>query len=292
MDKFIFFLIFFTSLFAAAADELLSFEKNINQNIENQIQLSIEKGELELQINDLQQKIRSKKSFIVKRLKALYSLKNYRWGQLLVESDPYSIEKTMKILKRLNNNDFANFQEYNQSLRQLALSRKNLQETEDLLKQSAADLLKQQEHLANLESQKIKKLSSSNTDSLLLLKGNLARPLDGTLVTGFGAVKDKDDKYYLISKGEVYKNLPNTLVKSVGPGTIIFDDVLAGRGQTLIVEHSDNYYSVYAGLRHVQKNVGDRLAKNEWLGSTDRTDFYFELRHFDRPINPKSWYGE
>ena len=71
---------------------------------------------------------------------------------------------------------------------------------------------------------------------------------------------------------------------------IIFRDELLRWRETLIVQHDDNYYSVYAGVLNLKKSVGDRVTKSELIGFTAGEDFYFELRHFDNPVNPKHWY--
>lgn len=292
MIKFYFFFSVLFVSFTVSADELFNLEKVVNDSIENQIQLSIEKGDLELQIQDLENKIKSKKHFIVKRLKTLYALKNFQWGHLLTSTDFATFEKNIKLLKRLNENDFAAFKDYNQSLRLLVVARKNLQETDDLLKETVQELQNQQDQLTTFEQERIANLQKDNSDSFLVYKGKLSRPLDGLIIQKYGTLQDRDNKFYLINKGEIYKTKVNSLVRSIGLGTIIFSDRLPRWGETLIIQHSDNYYSVYAGIKHVQKEVGNQVVMNEWLGSTGSTEFYFELRHYDRPINPKSWFKE
>jgi septal ring factor EnvC (AmiA/AmiB activator) len=78
-------------------------------------------------------------------------------------------------------------------------------------------------------------------------------------------------------------------VHAVGPGQVIFRDQIKYWGETLMIRHDDDYYSVYAGINSSDKKVGDLVQMNETIGLTKENEFYFELRHFENPINPKSW---
>ena len=77
-----------------------------------------------------------------------------------------------------------------------------------------------------------------------------------------------------------------------GPGRVIFRDEIPYWGETLIVQHEDDYFTVYAGVTNIIKNVNDSVAQKEIMANANGADFYFELRHFDNPINPKTWLKE
>lgn len=289
---FILLLLFFSSAAPAAADSkfLSQIEKQINSSIEDKIQLSIEKNQLETQIKDIQEKIKDKKLIIIKRLKALYSLKQYKWGELLLNSNSTTLERNIKILKNLNKYDYDLFLEYNLSFKMLAAARKNLQETDLLIQEKVTSLKAQQDEFYKLEELRIAELNKEKKESLLVYKGHLARPLDGILKQEFGSIRDQNNQFYLINHGELYSTKVNAPVRSVGLGTIIFRDELMHWRETLIIQHDDNYYSVYAGVTNFKKSIGAHVEKNEVIGFTAGDSFYFELRHFENPINPKNWF--
>lgn len=287
----IIFFLFSLSLFGAEdSKSLRDIEKQLNASIEDKIQLSIEKEQLEVQIKEIQEKIKDKKILILKRLRALYSLKQFKWGDLFLNNNLNVLERNVKILKSLNKYDYELFKEYNSAFKMLALSRKNLQET-DLLIQKNVDMLKiQQSEFRKLEAAQIESLRKEKKDSLLTQKGQLTRPLDGYLKQEFGSLRDQQNRFYLVNNGELYSTKPYAPIKSVGLGTIIFRDELMRWRETLIIQHDDNYYSVYAGVINSNKTVGEHVQKGELIGMAAGEDFYFELRHFDNPINPKTWY--
>ncbi|MGZ3690608.1 MAG: murein hydrolase activator EnvC family protein [Pseudobdellovibrio sp.] len=290
----IFFILFFI-LCTAGADEsdmLAGLEQKINSSLQEKAQLSVERQELEQQITELQTKIKERKQTIVLRLKALSRIRRFQWGELLLNNNLNNLNRDLKILRNLNQFDYELFKEYNGSLRMLAVARKNLSETDLQIQNNIKIFQRHLDEFKKLEEVQVNRLVNNKQDSLLLSKGHLSRPLDGKLKQEFGNVRDQFGQYYLLNRGELYEAPKNTFVKSVGPGVIIFRDELNRWRETLIVQHSDNYYSVYAGVRDAKKNVGDSVRVNEILGTNSANEFYFELRHFGNPINPKKWYEE
>ena len=284
--------LFFNPAFANNSEKLFELEQKINFSIEEKEQLKIEKNEIEKQIQELQAKIKERKQTLLLRLKSLSRIKRYQWGELLLNSNLNNLNRNVKILKNLNNYDLDLFKEYNMSLKLLASARKNLSETEQQIKINIQTYQKQISDFKKLEALHLEWLSINQTDSFLLKRGRLSRPLEGKILTEFGTLKDQRGQYYLLNKGDLYQTSPFTKVKSVGLGAIIFRDLINRWRETIIVQHKDNYYSVYAGLTHIKKNVGDVVEAGELIGETTTKEFYFELRHFSSPINPKYWFGE
>lgn len=278
--------------FANEAELLANLEQKINFSMEEKVQLLIEKQEIEKQIAELQSKIKERKQTLIIRLKALNQIKRFQWGELLINNNLNNLNRNLKILKNLNQFDYEIFKEYNLALKLLALSRKNLAETELQIQNNIKLYEKQLEEFKKLEALHVNWLANNKSDSFLLNKGKLSRPLEGRVALEFGNLKDQLGQYYLLNRGELYKTTKNSLVKSVGLGVVIFRDELNRWRETVIVQHSDNYYSVYAGVSDVLKNVGDTVTAGEVLGNTSSQEFYFELRHLGYPINPKKWFGE
>lgn len=292
MTKFAVGLLFLISGLAFADDPgyLSRIERQLNISLEDRARLTVEKTQLESQIAEIEIKIKDKKNLMLKRLKAVNSLKKFKWGELWLNQNFNTLDRNVRILKNLNRYDYGLFKEYNATLKLLASAKTNLQETEKLIQQNVDSLKKQQEEFLKLEAIQMASLSKMKKSSLLMYKGHLARPLDGSLKQEFGSVRDHNNQYYLVNHGELYSTRKNTPIKSVGLGMIIFRDEISRWRETLIVQHDDNYYSVYAGIINLKKSIGDRVTKNELIGFAAGEDFYFELRHFDNPINPKSWY--
>ena len=125
--------------------------------------------------------------------------------------------------------------------------------------------------------------------SLLLFKGQLTRPVDGQLVQNYGVHNDTNNQYSILAKGQTYTVPANLSIQAVGPGVVIFRDRVPYWGESVIVQHDGDYYSVYTQVKNCNMNVGDNVQTAEKLCETRGGDFYFELRHQAVAVNPKPW---
>lgn len=84
-------------------------------------------------------------------------------------------------------------------------------------------------------------------------------------------------------------------VRSVAAGRIAFADTYADYGLTVILDHGDRYYSLYAGLGAADVRVGDQLPSGARVGTvaadTAGAKLYFELRRGAETIDPGEWFG-
>jgi septal ring factor EnvC (AmiA/AmiB activator) len=278
---------------SSAKESAASLEKAINQNLETSAQLEVEKDQLSQKISDLEKKIHERKGLLLKRSSALSYLKNYQFGALIARSqNPSQLDRNIKIFERLNQYDLGLFKDYNASLKMLGVTKKNLDSTLKELAESIEALKAKQQRLAIEESTRLSEVKNKNIPSLLKAKGTLTRPLEGSIEWPFGSKLDSSKQFAFVSKGLLFKTIPGSEVKSVGPGVIIFSDVVPPWRETLIIQHDDNYYSVYTGIRDPVLKVNDSVESNQILGNASSDEFYFELRHFENPINPKAWFKE
>ncbi len=292
MIKFIILLLAVSNV-CRASDVFYQIEKEINVGLENSARLNLEKEQLEQKIADLQQKIRDRKIVLLKRTSALSYLKNYQFGALISKSEsPAQLDRQLKIFERLSQYDIGLFKDYLASLKILSVSRFELQSTIQQLSAAIEKSKVQQAELIEKENRRLTEVKQKNLSSLIKLKGHLTRPLDGSLIWPYGAKLDDSKQFVFVSKGLLYKSIIGSEIKSVGPGVIIFSDVLPHWRETLIIQHDDNYYSVYSGLKSPTLRMNDTVEANQVIGNTDSEEFYFELRHFDNPINPKNWFKE
>jgi len=84
-------------------------------------------------------------------------------------------------------------------------------------------------------------------------------------------------------------------VRSVAVGRVAFADTYADYGLTVILDHGDRYYSLYANLGATDVRVGDQVAGGARLGTVGegegRAKLYFELRRGAEAIDPGEWFG-
>ena len=75
-------------------------------------------------------------------------------------------------------------------------------------------------------------------------------------------------------------------------GVVAFSGPFRGYGQLLILEHSEGYHTLLAGMTRLDSDVGQRVLAGEPVGvmSPDGDpSLYVELRRNGQPINPLPW---
>jgi septal ring factor EnvC (AmiA/AmiB activator) len=127
------------------------------------------------------------------------------------------------------------------------------------------------------------------------LRGQLAWPISGRLVSTYGKIKHPTFNTYTFNKGIGIGASPGSEFRVIEAGQVLYADRFKGYGNLLIVDHGDSYYSLYAHAAEILVQVGDRLKRNQVVGRTGEGGslngpaLYFELRHQGKPENPLEW---
>jgi murein hydrolase activator len=127
------------------------------------------------------------------------------------------------------------------------------------------------------------------------LRGQLAWPLAGKLVSTYGKIKHPIFNTYTFNKGISIGASPGSDFRVIEAGQVLYADRLKGYGTLLIVDHGDSYYSLYAQASQLMVQVGDRVTRNQVVGKTGEGGalngpaLYFEIRHQGKPENPLEW---
>lgn len=113
-------------------------------------------------------------------------------------------------------------------------------------------------------------------------------PLKGSVTQDY-STKDK----HLAIDIAVDKNTP---VKAVADGTIIFDGFTADTGYVIIIEHSQDFISVYKHNATIYKDQGELVKSGEVIASAGSTGtfstgphLHFELWNDGYPVNPSNY---
>ncbi|OFZ28366.1 MAG: hypothetical protein A2622_04505 [Bdellovibrionales bacterium RIFCSPHIGHO2_01_FULL_40_29] len=268
-----------------------SLEKKINLTLDKKAQIDLELSKTDENVKKLELLLREKRKILLQRARALSYLKSFKWGGLLSLDDPSKFDLNLKILAKLNQYDFNLFKDYKSAIRNLAQGRIDLEKYTAELQAILTDLKKQEQLLAADEERRKKEFTRANKKSLLTYKGKMPIPTEGQVKLSFGSHRDQENEYAFLVRGLLIETKPEANIVSVGPGKVIFRDAIPYWGETLIIQHDDNYYSIYAGLQ-MNKNLSDSVQINDIIAVTKGKEFYFELRHFDNPINPKGWLKE
>ncbi|CCG41517.1 murein hydrolase activator EnvC family protein [Magnetospirillum molischianum] len=121
------------------------------------------------------------------------------------------------------------------------------------------------------------------------MQGHLPFPARGRVVESFGQTNDVGHQ----TKGISIQTRKGAQVIAPHDGQVVFAGPFRGYGLLLILEHSEGYHTLLAGMARVDSTVGQRLTAGEPVGVMGQDDakpaLYLELRHHGQPVNPLPW---
>ncbi|RFF30943.1 murein hydrolase activator EnvC family protein [Wenzhouxiangella sediminis] len=123
------------------------------------------------------------------------------------------------------------------------------------------------------------------------LAGELDMPVSGRVLEAFGDHRSGE----LLWTGWLIDVDTGEEVRSVAHGRVAYADWLRGYGLLLIIDHGDEYMSLYAHNEALMRDVGDWVAPGDVValagrsGGVDNPALYFELRKGGRPVDPAAW---
>lgn len=122
--------------------------------------------------------------------------------------------------------------------------------------------------------------------------GKLLWPLRGKLLAHYGEPRNLDKLRW---KGIIIASETGNNVAASASGKVVFADWLRGFGLLIIIDHGDQFMSLYANNNSLLKSVGDQVSAGEVIAqSGDRgvrqtAGLYFEIRHRGSPTDPLKW---
>ncbi|MEW6165259.1 MAG: peptidoglycan DD-metalloendopeptidase family protein [Pseudomonadota bacterium] len=127
------------------------------------------------------------------------------------------------------------------------------------------------------------------------LRGRLVTPTQGSIAGRFGAPRDDGQATW---KGLFIRAAEGADVRAVAAGVVVFADWLRGYGNLLIIDHDDDFMSVYGNNQALLADVGQKVGAGATVatvgasGGQPESGLYFELRHQGRAFDPARWLGK
>ncbi len=126
-------------------------------------------------------------------------------------------------------------------------------------------------------------------------KGLLIMPVKGKIITLFGPYKNRKYNITNFRSGIDIKAEKGEPIRSIFQGKVLYSSWFKGYGNMIIIDHGNNYYTIYAHLEETFKSKGDAVETREVIatvgdtGSMEGAKLYFEVRHHGKPENPLEW---
>ncbi len=123
------------------------------------------------------------------------------------------------------------------------------------------------------------------------LRGRLPLPVKGELLAKYGNKREDGPNW----KGLFIHAPEGADIKTVAAGQVVFADWLRGFGNLIIVDHGNQYMTIYGNNQALLKHAGDAVKAGDVIasagnsGGNEQSGLYFEMRHQGRAFDPLSW---
>lgn len=161
-------------------------------------------------------------------------------------------------------------------------------------KDSRLALLREQEtSLQNLLQSLGNTKSNTNLHQAFAKRaGSLVWPIKGKVLAHYGSNRKAGKLKW---QGIMIASPSGKKVVASAPGRVVFSDWLRGFGLLIIIDHGDQYMTLYGNNETLLKQVGDNVVTREHIaqsgdkGIRQYASLYFEVRHQGKPKNPLKW---
>jgi len=127
------------------------------------------------------------------------------------------------------------------------------------------------------------------------LRGRLPWPTDGRIVASFGAQVHPRFGTRTFKNGVDIEASEGREVAAVATGHVIYTGWFKGYGNLVILDHDNEYYTLYAHMAEIGVKEGDDVRVGQRVGTVGDTGslegprLYFEVRYQGKPQNPEAW---
>lgn len=124
------------------------------------------------------------------------------------------------------------------------------------------------------------------------LRGQLHWPVPGKIQHSYGSAR-ADGK--LTWNGVLIAGKTGAPVRAIAPGRVVYADWLSRLGLLVVIDHGDEYMSLYGHNQTITARVGDRVQAGDAVatvgdsGGQATAGLYFEIRKGSKHFNPKLW---
>jgi len=148
--------------------------------------------------------------------------------------------------------------------------------------------------LSSLNKPVSNKANNSNPiqSSFAKRAGALPWPIKGKILARYGSSRNLGK---LTWQGILISASAGNDILASAPGQIVFADWLRGFGLLVIIDHGDQYMTLYGNNETLLKQVGDTVMTGDLIaqsgdkGVRRHAGLYFEVRHKGSPTNPLKW---
>jgi murein hydrolase activator len=127
------------------------------------------------------------------------------------------------------------------------------------------------------------------------LRGRLPWPTEGRIIAGYGAQVHPRFGTRTFRNGVDIEANEGREVEAVYGGHVIYTGWFKGYGNLIILDHDNEYYTLYAHMAEIGVKEGDDVRQGQRIGTVGDTGslegprLYFEVRYQGKPQDPEQW---
>jgi septal ring factor EnvC (AmiA/AmiB activator) len=127
------------------------------------------------------------------------------------------------------------------------------------------------------------------------LRGRLPWPAEGRIVSAFGPQVHPRFGTRTFRNGVDIEAAEGTEVAAVYGGHVVYTGWFKGYGNLIILDHGNEYYTLYAHVAEILVKEGDDVRQGHQIGTVGDTGslagarLYFEVRYQGKPLDPAEW---
>ena len=127
------------------------------------------------------------------------------------------------------------------------------------------------------------------------LRGRLPWPTEGRIIAAFGAQVHPRFGTRTFRNGVDIEANEGKDVAAVFGGHVVYTGWFKGYGNLIILDHDNEYYTLYAHMAEIGVKEGDDVRQGQRIGtvgdtgSLDGPRLYFEVRYQGKPQDPEQW---
>ena len=127
------------------------------------------------------------------------------------------------------------------------------------------------------------------------LRGRLPWPVQGRVISAFGEEKHPLFGTRIENSGIEIETKAGTGIAAVAEGIVIYLSRLRGYGNLLILDHGNEYYTLYARLSEISVWPGAEVRRLQSIGVMGEGEtgsspcLHFEIRKGKQPLDPLEW---
>jgi septal ring factor EnvC (AmiA/AmiB activator) len=116
--------------------------------------------------------------------------------------------------------------------------------------------------------------------------------VQGKLLASYGSPRNLGKLKW---QGIVIDSPTGNDVKATAAGRVVFADWLRGFGLLIIIDHGEQYMTLYGNNDALLKQAGETVQPGEIIAQSGEqgirglSGLYFEIRHRGNPTNPMKW---